>query len=77
MLISADCFLLGLLMSPGAWRPKSLIAVASEYNRTHRPEASVALDNERARVRSFRYLLCISAIVVLVVIVLYAWYRKL
>jgi len=77
ILVCVECFLLVMLMSPGASQPKSLLAAQSEYQRTHSPEAKQAVEDRRTHVRHRQYLLFISAVVVMIVMFVYGWYRKL
>ena len=77
ILVCIECFLLVMLMSPGASQPKSLLAAQTEYQRTHSPEAKYTFEELRTHVRRRQYLLFISAVVVMIVMIVYGWYRKL
>ena len=75
ILVCVECFLLVMLMSPGASQPKSLLAAQGEYQRTHSPEAKQVFEDQRTHIR--QYLLFISAVAVIIVMIVYGWYRKL
>ena len=77
ILVLVECFLLGLLMSPGTMMPKSLIAARREYREGKAAETKEALDRETSRLQARRLFLGVSAGAVAVVIVAYAKYRKL
>jgi predicted nucleic acid-binding Zn ribbon protein len=77
ILVCVECFLLVMLMSPGASQPKSLLAAQGEYQRTHSPEAKQIFEDQRTHVRHRQYLLFISAVAVIIIMIVYGWYRKL
>ena len=77
ILALVECFLLVLLMSPAATKPKSLIAAQVDFLRTHSATAEQTMHDLQIHVRHFQYFICVSAALVLFVIVGYARCRKL
>jgi len=77
ILVCVECFLVVMRMSPGTSQPSSLLAAHSEYQRTHSIEAKQAFEDQRIRIRHRQYFLFISAVVVIIVTIVYGWYRKL
>jgi len=77
LLALVECFLLIMVASPGVTDPWRLVAAQREYAQSQSQEAAQKVHEEQARARRYMTFLCVAAVIVLIGMIFYAWYRKL